>query len=158
MDEEDGDVLLMEPLHNRPVNGISSAPTASTSSVKARAASAVNSVRSPSARLATGFLLLGTTNNALYVVILTAALELIPRGTPTGVVAFANIAPALVAKAVWPYVLKGEVRYTRRVWSCVALSLLGIMVSAIVVHQSCASNVLRSHYLTDSRLSTLTLD
>jgi battenin len=71
---------------------------------------------------------LGTTNNALYVVILTAALELIPKGVPTGVVAFANIAPALIAKAVWPYVLKGTVRYTRRVWSCVALSLAGIMV------------------------------
>lgn len=92
-------------------------------------ASLIHVVSSPSARLATGFLLLGTTNNALYVVILTAALELIPQGTPTGVVAFANIAPALIAKAVWPYVLKGRVRYTLRVWSCVGLSLWGILVS-----------------------------
>lgn len=87
---------------------------------------------SPTSRLALGFLTLGTTNNALYVVILTAALELIPKGIPTGVVAFANIAPALVAKAVWPYVLKGKVRYAQRIWSCVALSLIGIMVSVMV--------------------------
>jgi battenin len=125
-EEEDGDVLLMEPMHSgRTTHVISSGASPS------RAASIVKSIRSPSARLATGFLLLGTTNNALYVVILTAALELIPRGTPTGVVAFANIAPALIAKAVWPYVLKGQVRYTRRVWSCVALSLMGILVSLL---------------------------
>lgn len=87
---------------------------------------------SPTFQLALGFLTLGTTNNALYVVILTAALELIPKGVPTGVVAFANIAPALIAKAVWPYVLKGKVRYARRVWSCVSLSLVGIMVRACI--------------------------
>lgn len=91
--------------------------------------SVYHAITSPRARLATGFFLLGTTNNALYVVILTAALELIPQGTPTGVVAFANIAPALIAKAVWPYILKGRVRYTLRVWSCVGLSLWGILVS-----------------------------
>lgn len=128
VEEEDGEILLMEPIHGRrTTQEISSAPTVSFSD---RATTVINAIRTPSARLATGFLLLGTTNNALYVVILTAALELIPRGTPTGVVAFANIAPALVAKAVWPYVLKGQVRYARRVWSCVALSLMGILVSS----------------------------
>lgn len=99
------------------------------SSSKTSLNSVYHAIQSPSARLATGFLLLGTTNNALYVVILTAALELIPQGTPTGVVAFANIAPALIAKAVWPYVLRGRVRYTLRVWSCVGLSLFGILAS-----------------------------
>jgi len=129
-EEEDGDVLLMESIHGRrATHGSISAPILSPSD---RAAGVVKSIRTPSAQLATGFLLLGTTNNALYVVILTAALELIPRGTPTGVVAFANIAPALVAKAIWPYVLKGQVRYTRRVWSCVALSLMGILVSVFI--------------------------
>ena len=83
---------------------------------------------SASIRQSIAFFCFGLLNNSLYVVILTAALELIPKGIPTGVVAFANIAPALIAKAVWPYVLKGKVRYTRRVWSCVALSLTGILV------------------------------
>lgn len=147
------DVLLMEPLNT----GQSSRPAQVDSTPSAKAASLLSSVQSPSIRLATGFLLLGTTNNALYVVILTAALELIPRGTPTGVVAFANIAPALVAKAVWPYVLKGQVRYTLRVWSCVALSLAGIMVSlACSEGEECLSHW--SNSPTDRRLPALLVD
>jgi battenin len=105
---------------------------------------------SPTLRLALGFLTLGATNNALYVVILTAALELIPKGVPTGVVAFANIAPALVAKAVWPYVLKGKVRYAQRVWSCVALSLLGIMVRPLSLRRRCIVQFLLTQSLTPS--------
>lgn len=46
-------------------------------------------------------------------------------------VALANIAPALVAKAVWPYLLKGKVRYKKRVWGCSALSFLGMLVSLL---------------------------
>lgn len=78
------------------------------------------------------FFLLGLLNNSLYVVILTSALELIPQGTPTGLVALANIGPALIAKAVWPYVLKGQVRYARRVWACTLLSTVGMLIIAIV--------------------------
>lgn len=84
-------------------------------------------------------------NNSLYVVILTAALELLPKGVPTGVVAFANIFPALVAKAFWPYVLKGEVRYTRRIWSCSAIAFVGMLVRRRVSHLTpYADRVLRS--------------
>lgn len=79
-------------------------------------------------RLNTAFFLFGLLNNALYVVILTAALELLPQGVPTGLVSFANIFPALIAKAVWPYLLRGRVRYTRRVWSCAALSFVGMLL------------------------------
>lgn len=85
----------------------------------------------PLSLLAASFFLLGLLNNSLYVVILTAALELLPKGVPTGVVALANIAPALVAKAVWPYLLKGKVRYKKRVWGCCALSFFGMLVSII---------------------------
>ena len=53
-------------------------------------------------RLNSAFFLFGLLNNSLYVVILTAALELLPQGVPTGLVRFANIFPALIAKAVWP--------------------------------------------------------
>ncbi len=79
-------------------------------------------------RLNTAFFLFGLLNNALYVVILTAALELLPQGVPTGLVSFANIFPALIAKAVWPYLLRGRVRYTRRVWSCAGLSFVGMLL------------------------------
>lgn len=93
-----------------------------------RAMSALARLTEPTQRQAVAFFLFGLLNNALYVVILTAALELIPKGTPTGVVAFFNIFPALVAKAVWPYVLKGRVRYARRIVSCVAMNAAGIVV------------------------------
>ncbi|CDR98976.1 hypothetical protein [Sporisorium scitamineum] len=79
-------------------------------------------------RLNAAFFLFGLLNNSLYVVILTAALELLPQGVPTGLVSFANIFPALIAKAVWPYMLRGEVRYSKRVWSCAGLSFVGMLL------------------------------
>jgi hypothetical protein len=75
------------------------------------------------------FFLLGLLNNALYVVVLTSAQALLPKGVPVGLVALANIGPALVAKAIWPYLLKGRVRYARRVIACTALSTAGMLVS-----------------------------
>lgn len=96
-----------------------------------RGQDSVPSAASPGAlwRLASSFFLFGLLNNSLYVVILTAALELLPKGVPTGVVAFANIFPALIAKAFWPYVLKGDVRYAKRIWSCSGISFIGMLVS-----------------------------
>lgn len=91
-----------------------------------------------SIRLGASFFLFGLLNNSLYVVILAAALELLPQGVPTGVVAFANIFPALLAKAFWPYVLRGRVRYTRRVWSCTVISFAGMVVSARGALDSCS--------------------
>ncbi|PWN22834.1 batten's disease protein Cln3 [Microstroma glucosiphilum] len=78
------------------------------------------------------FFLLGLLNNALYVVVLTSAQALLPKGVPVGLVALANIGPALVAKAIWPYLLKGRVRYARRVISCTALSTAGMLVIAFI--------------------------
>ncbi|TKY90309.1 hypothetical protein EX895_000307 [Sporisorium graminicola] len=87
-----------------------------------------HSTKRISYRLNIAFFLFGLLNNSLYVVILTAALELLPQGVPTGLVSFANIFPALIAKAVWPYVLRGEVRYAKRVWSCAGLSFVGMLL------------------------------
>ncbi|CAO1615983.1 unnamed protein product [Sympodiomycopsis kandeliae] len=78
------------------------------------------------------FFLLGLLNNSLYVVILTSALELLPKGVPTGLVALANIGPALIAKGIWPYALKGRVRYARRITSCTILSTLGMLIIAFL--------------------------
>lgn len=66
------------------------------------------------------------------VIILSAALDLVSTSTPKGVVAFFNIFPALVAKVGWPYILKGRVRYRRRVASCALLSFIGMLVSSSV--------------------------
>ncbi len=69
-------------------------------------------------------------NSVLYVIILSAALDLVPPSTPKGIIAFCNIAPALVVKVGWPYVLKGRIRYKKRVFGCCILSVLGMMVRA----------------------------
>ncbi|KAF9045531.1 batten's disease protein Cln3 [Panaeolus papilionaceus] len=82
-------------------------------------------------KLGASFFLFGLINNVLYVIILSAALDLVPPSTPKGIIAFCNIAPALVAKVGWPYVLKGRIRYTKRLLGCCALSVLGMLVVAL---------------------------
>ncbi|KAJ8700853.1 battenin CLN3 protein [Pleurotus ostreatus] len=66
----------------------------------------------------------------LYVIILSAALDLVPPSTPKGIIAFCNIAPSLIAKVGWPYILKGRIRYTRRLLGCCCLSTFGMLVVA----------------------------
>lgn len=92
-------------------------------------------------RRAVGFFGLGLLNNMPYVIILTAALELLPPHVPTGLVAFANIAPALLAKGIFPYLLKGEIRYTRRVTFCVLAALTGMLVRARLTIDHCSVGV-----------------
>ncbi|KAL8279937.1 hypothetical protein RQP46_007787 [Phenoliferia psychrophenolica] len=48
-----------------------------------------------------------------------------------GVILLCNIAPALCVKIGWPYLMKGRVRYGRRILSCSALSFFGIIVVAV---------------------------
>lgn len=79
---------------------------------------------------AVGFFILGLLNNLPYVVILTAAIELLPSHVPTGLLAFVNIAPALLAKAIFPYFLKGEIWYAHRVVACVSAAFSGMLVRA----------------------------
>ncbi|KZO94679.1 batten disease protein Cln3 [Calocera viscosa TUFC12733] len=81
-------------------------------------------------RLSLSFWLFGLINNVLYVIILSAALDLVPPNTPKGIIAFANIAPAMVSKVWWPYALKGRIRYARRVWGCTLLSFFGMIIVA----------------------------
>ena len=68
----------------------------------------------------------------LYVIILSAALDLVPSSTPKGLIAFCNITPSFIAKAVWPYLLKGTIRYHRRIVGCCVMSVLGMIVSGDV--------------------------
>ncbi|KZT28273.1 batten disease protein Cln3 [Neolentinus lepideus HHB14362 ss-1] len=82
-------------------------------------------------KLGISFFLFGLINNVLYVIILSAALDLVPPSTPKGIIAFCNIFPALVAKIGWPYVLKGQIRYARRLNGCCLLSVLGMAVVAL---------------------------
>ncbi|KAF9525288.1 batten's disease protein Cln3 [Crepidotus variabilis] len=82
-------------------------------------------------RLATSFFLFGLINNVLYVIILSAALDLVPPSTPKGIILFCNIAPSLVAKVCWPYLLRGRIRYVRRLLGCCLLSTSGMLVVAL---------------------------
>ncbi|KAJ7777956.1 batten's disease protein Cln3 [Mycena maculata] len=81
-------------------------------------------------RLGSSFFLFGLINNVLYVIILSAALDLVPPSTPKGIIAFCNIAPALVAKVGWPYILKGRIRYAKRLTGCCLLSAFGMLIVA----------------------------
>ncbi|KAJ7120975.1 batten's disease protein Cln3 [Mycena epipterygia] len=81
-------------------------------------------------RLGFSFFLFGLINNVLYVIILSAALDLVPPSTPKGIIAFCNIAPALAAKVGWPYILKGRIRYAKRLIGCCILSAFGMLVVA----------------------------
>jgi battenin len=83
----------------------------------------------------------------LYVIILSAALDLVPATTPKGLVAFFNIFPALIVshsllerstespltspqtKVAWPLISRGKIQYARRVAFCTCASWLGIIVS-----------------------------
>ncbi|KAF8557494.1 batten's disease protein Cln3 [Imleria badia] len=82
-------------------------------------------------KLGVSFFLFGLINNVLYVIILSAALDLVPPSTPKGIIAFCNIFPALLAKLGWPYFLKGKIRYTRRIMGCAVLSFIGMLVVAL---------------------------
>ncbi|KAJ2915730.1 hypothetical protein MD484_g4663, partial [Candolleomyces efflorescens] len=72
----------------------------------------------------------GSVSVVLYVIILSAALDLVPPSTPKGIIAFCNIAPSLVAKVAWPYLLKGKIQYERRLIGCCALSFCGMLIIA----------------------------
>ncbi|SGY69905.1 BQ5605_C004g03077 [Microbotryum silenes-dioicae] len=104
-------------------------------------------------RFGASFFCFGLLNNVLYVVILSAALDLVDKATtpkvlgpnPAGrrVAAAAPphtqfvlgrplatfpVAPALAVKVGWPYF--GQARYGRRILSCSAISFFGIIIVA----------------------------
>ncbi|KAG0703550.1 batten's disease protein Cln3 [Suillus ampliporus] len=91
-------------------------------------------------KLGVSFFLFGLINNVLYVIILSAALDLVPPSTPKGIIAFCNIAPALIVKLGWPYFLKGRIRYARRIIGCCMLSFIGMLFVAL--HESLFSRLL----------------
>ncbi|KAL2833033.1 CLN3 protein-domain-containing protein [Aspergillus cavernicola] len=76
------------------------------------------------------FWLFGLINNVLYVVILSAALDLVGPNVPKGVVLLADVLPSFATKLVAPYFIHA-VPYSARIVICVFLSALGMFVVAL---------------------------
>lgn len=80
-------------------------------------------------RVATAFWLFGLINNVLYVIILSAAVDLVPSNIPKGVVLLADIFPSFAAKLFAPYVIH-FIPYGPRTIFCASSSALGMLLIA----------------------------
>lgn len=84
-------------------------------------------ILAPSNRVFGSFFLFGLLNNILYVVILSAAVDLVGALTPKAVVLLADVVPLLLVKVCAPFVVH-LVAYPVRVWSLVGLLSVGMVV------------------------------
>ncbi|KAJ6086227.1 hypothetical protein N7486_010508 [Penicillium sp. IBT 16267x] len=81
-------------------------------------------------RVCIAFWLFGLINNVLYVILLSAALDLVGPDVPKGVVLLADIIPAFATKLIAPYFIH-LVPYSIRVVIFVFLSVVGMLVVAM---------------------------
>ncbi|KAJ0422811.1 CLN3 protein-domain-containing protein [Aspergillus carlsbadensis] len=81
-------------------------------------------------KVCVAFWLFGLINNVLYVIILSAALDLVGPSVPKGVVLLADVLPSFGTKLVAPYFIHA-VPYSTRIVICVILSALGMLVVAL---------------------------
>lgn len=81
------------------------------------------------------FFIFGLINNVLYVVILTAAHDLVPPTTPKSLVLLADILPAFILKLSLPLFVKSStslsINYKLRLFYVVALSSIGILITSL---------------------------
>jgi len=78
-----------------------------------------------------GFLLFGLLNNVLYVIILSAAIDLVGEATPKAVVLLPDIIPAFTIKLVAPLFIH-LIPYNVRLMATVALSFVGMLCISVV--------------------------
>ncbi|RFU28238.1 hypothetical protein B7463_g8111, partial [Scytalidium lignicola] len=76
------------------------------------------------------FWLFGLINNVLYVIILSAALDLVGPSVPKGVVLLADVMPSFLTKLIAPYFIH-KVPYAVRILIFVALSSGGMLLIAL---------------------------
>jgi battenin len=72
----------------------------------------------------------GLINNVLYVIILSAALDLVGPDVPKGVVLLADVIPSFITKLCAPYFIH-KVPYNVRILVFVALSACGMLIIAL---------------------------
>lgn len=76
------------------------------------------------------FFIFGLLNNILYVVILSAAIDLVGPSMPRAVVLLSDIIPSLSVKAIAPFILN-NIPYRVRIWSLVILSTSGMVMISL---------------------------
>lgn len=81
-------------------------------------------------RIFIAFFLFGTLNNILYVVILSAAVDLVGAQTPKAIVLLADVLPAFFIKVLSPFFIH-LIPYERRIWILIALSSVGMIVVSL---------------------------
>ncbi|KAI7217107.1 protein btn1 [Hortaea werneckii] len=103
------------------------APSPSWSSYRARIQAAIEGA---DLRVCIAFWLFGLINNIFYVIILSAALDLVGPAIPKATVLLASIIPGLATKIIVPYIIH-LVPYSLRVLIFAALSTCGMLVVAL---------------------------
>lgn len=73
------------------------------------------------------FWIFGLINNVLYVVILSAAADLVGPELPKSLVLLADILPAFIVKLIAPFFMH-QLRYSRRIVSLIMLSCVGMLL------------------------------
>lgn len=86
-------------------------------------------------RVFTAFCSFGLLNNVLYVVILSAAVDLVGASTPKAIVLLADIVPSLTIKAAAPFFIH-RVPYSIRIWILVILSFSGMTIVSLTNQSS----------------------
>ncbi|KAI9891567.1 MAG: battenin CLN3 protein [Vezdaea aestivalis] len=86
-------------------------------------------------RVCAAFWLFGLINNVLYVIILSAALDLVGPLIPKGVVLLADVLPSFISKLVLPYLIQ-SIPYAYRVLFMAAVSALGMSLIAVTAKSS----------------------
>ncbi|RCI12580.1 hypothetical protein L249_1218 [Ophiocordyceps polyrhachis-furcata BCC 54312] len=86
-------------------------------------------LRQPDVRVLIAFWLLGLVNNVLYVIVLSAAQDLV-GSLPKGIVLLADVMPSFVVKLVGPYVMHA-VPYRVRIPVFIALASTGMLLVAL---------------------------
>lgn len=91
-------------------------------------------------RIFLGFFIFGLLNNILYVVILSAAIDLVGPSTPKAVVLLADILPSLTIKILAPFFIH-VVPYGTRIWILVVLSFSGMLIVSLTSKNAIAKKV-----------------
>ncbi|CAI1511662.1 hypothetical protein SEUBUCD646_0J01490 [Saccharomyces eubayanus] len=84
-------------------------------------------MREESRRVYCYFWLFGLINNVLYVVILSAAVDIVGPTLPKSLVLLADILPSLTIKLCSPFFID-RIKYSYRIWSLILLSCLGMFL------------------------------